>query len=115
MGSLATKVPPGVPLDTQSPDWLSKAAFVLNNALAGKLHNQGTVTLNNGGAIGWQSTTVSDARAGPDSVILLMGTNQLGAIALDQWWISTRTKNAFTITHVSTSTATCTAAYAIFG
>ena len=111
MGSLGQKAKPGVALDVADPGWPRQISQVVNQVLIGKTNNTGTVTLNNGGV----STTVSDARCGPDSVILLMATSPLGAVALDQWSVQTRTDGAFTISHISTSTANATAAYALFG
>ncbi len=111
MGSLAPSANPGVPLNPEDPGWGIRIARVVNNLLIGKLNNTGTVTLGNGVV----STTVSDARCGPSSVVLLMATSSTGAVALDQWSIQTRTNGAFTITHISTSTANCTASYALFG
>lgn len=111
MGSLNRKANPGVNLDPAEAGWGRRVAQVVNNLLIGKLNNTGSVTLVNGGI----STTVSDARCSGSSVINLMATSATGAIALDQWWISTRTDGAFTITHISTSTANCTASYSLLG
>lgn len=111
MGSLAQKARPAVVLEPEDPSWGRLISNVVNNAMSGKLNNTGSVTLVNGGV----STTVSDARCGPDSVILLMATSATGAVALDQWSVQTRTDGAFTISHISTSTANATASYAIIG
>lgn len=111
MGSLGLKASPGVNIEPEEQGWGRRVSQVLNNILIGKLNNTGTVTLKNGGV----STTVSDARCGPGSVINLMATSATGAVALDQWWISTRTDGSFVITHISTSTANCTASYALLG
>lgn len=110
MGSLANKANPGVPSDISIPGWGELVASTVNNLLIGKLNDTGVVTLKIG-----VSTTVSDARVGPDSVILMMATSPSGAVALDQWSVQTRTDGAFTLTHISTSTSNCTAAYAILG
>ncbi len=116
MGSLANKAKPSVPpYVADSEEWLRKLASVVQNVTQGKVNVTGSVTLNNGGVGGWHSTTVSDARCGVDSFILLQATSQTGAIALDQWYIQTITDGSFTITHISTSTANCTAKYAILG
>lgn len=111
MGSLANTAAPGVPTDPKAPGWGEQISTTVNNILVGKLNNNGTVRLNLGGV----STTVSDARVGPNSVINLMPTNTLGAISLNQWGITTRTNGSFTIAHLSTSTSTATAAYVVFG
>ena len=111
MGSLANKANPGVGLDPTIPGWAEQVGTTLNNLLIGKLNNTGTIRLVHGGV----STTVSDARCGPNSVINIMATNAGGAVALDQWWVSTRTNGYFTVTHISTSTSTCTASYSVLG
>lgn len=111
MGSLALTAYSAIPLDPEAPGWGRQVAETANNMLIGKLNNTGTVTLGNGVV----STTVSDARCGPATVVLLMATSPLGAVALNQWSVQTRTNGAFTITHISTSTATATAAYCLLG
>jgi hypothetical protein len=111
MGSLSRTQPPGVNLDVQDPEFERLLAMVVNNILRGKLHNTGSVIFVHGGV----STTVSDIRCGINSVVFLMATNDDGAAALDTWRVSTITDGAFTVTHVSTSTSTAAAKYAIFG
>jgi hypothetical protein len=111
MGSLAQQANPGVNLDPEQPGWGRRVSKVINNLLVGKLNNTGNMTLNSGAV----STTVSDARVGPNSVILLMPTSATGSISLDQWRIQTRTDGSFTVTHTSTSTSDCTASYALLG
>ena len=91
--------------------WAEQVGSVINNLLIGKLNNTGTFILVNGGV----STTVSDVRCGPNSVINIMATNAGGAVALDRWSVQTKTNGSFVVTHVSTSTAMCTAGYAILG
>ena len=51
-------------------------AEVVNNIMDGKTNNTGSVTLATGGAT---STTITDARIGVDSVILLMPTDDVSA------------------------------------
>jgi hypothetical protein len=111
MGSLAPSARPTIPANPDSPGWGLQVARAINSLLTGKLNNTGAVTLRANAV----STSVSDARCGPGSVILLVGTSATGAVALDQYWISTRTDGAFCITHVSTSTSNCTAAYVLLG
>ena len=53
-------------------------AEVVNNIMDGKTNNTGSVTLATGGAT---STTITDARIGVDSVILLMPTDDVSASA----------------------------------
>ena len=53
-------------------------AEIVNNIMDGKTNNTGSVTLATGGAT---STTITDARIGVDSVILLMPTDDISASA----------------------------------
>lgn len=53
-------------------------AEVVNNIMNGKTNNTGSVTLATGGAA---TTTITDARIGVDSVILLMPTDDVSATA----------------------------------
>ena len=111
MGSLGQSANPGVNIEPDNPGWGRRIAQVVNNLLIGKLNNTGSVTFNSGGV----STTVSDLRCGPNSVVNFMATSNTGAAALDTWWISTRTNGSFTIAHVSTSTSDATADYTLLG
>ena len=107
MGSLARTANPGVTNDPAEAGWGQRVSKVVNNLLIGKLNNTGTVIL----ASGATSTTVSDARCGPSSVVLFMST---GALPLGTHSVQTRTNGAFTVTRTST-TGTCTVAYALLG
>ena len=107
MGSLAPGAFPAVPLDPEVPDWGRQVAEATNNILIGKLNNTGTAVLPNGVA----SITVSDARCGPNTVIVPMAS---GSVPLGHWSIQTRTNGAFTITRVST-TGNCSIAYTLLG
>ena len=112
MGSLAPKGYLGVPpFNPNEADHRRQLASALNNVLQGKLNNTVSITLKEDAV----STTVSDHRAGPDSVILAMPTSLNASVALDQWYVNTRTSGSFVLTHISTSTSDCTAVYAIFG
>ena len=53
-------------------------AEIVNNIMDGKTNNTGSVTLATGGA---STTTITDARIGVDSVILLMPTDDISASA----------------------------------
>lgn len=53
-------------------------AEIVNNIMDGKTNNTGSVTLATGGA---STTTITDARIGADSVILLMPTDDISASA----------------------------------
>ena len=61
------------------------------------------------------STTVSDARVGPNSVILPMATSANAGLALTTWSVRTQTEGSFVLTHLSTSTNDCTLFYVAFG
>lgn len=107
MGSLAPTAKPGVHLDPAQPRWGERISRVVNNLLVGKMNNTGTVIL----ASGAGSVTVSDARCSPESVVHIMAT---GATPIGHWSVQTRTNGAFTVTRTST-TGTCTIAYALIG
>lgn len=112
MGSLSNNPHPSVaPFIDDEREHRRQLSSVLGNAMLGKLNNTGSGTLTNGAV----STTVSDARVGPNSIIQLMPTSATAAVDLAGYSIRTRTKGSFTITHVSTSTADCTFGYAILG
>ncbi len=115
MGSLNRTAPPSLDLEVEDKEFRRKVALITNNILKGKLNNTGSVTFVNGGAGGFASTTVSDARCGINSVVFFMATTADGAAALNTWRISTITDGSFVVTHVSTSTASASAKYAIFG
>lgn len=85
---------------------------VVNNILAGKQNNTGSVTL----AVSATTTAVTNYIVGPESVILFMPTNLAGAgeLAAGGMYVSARVKNAFTITHASAGT-TRTFDYVVVG
>lgn len=112
MGSLAPKGYLGVPVvNWNEEEHRRQLAAAVNNILQGKLNNVVSFTLREDAT----STSVSDVRAGPDSIILPVATSLNASIALDQWYIGSRTSGSFTLVHGSTSTSDCTAVYAIFG
>lgn len=77
----------------------------------GHLDNTGTVTLVTGTA----ATVVTDFRVGPNSVIGFMPTTSNAAAALATTYVSSRSAEAFTITHANTTTADRAFAYSILG
>lgn len=107
MGSLSPSANPSVSYNPEEPGWAARVARVVNNLLIGKLNNTGTRILADGAA----SITVSDARCSPSSVVNIMAT---GITPIGHWSVQTRTNGAFTITRTST-TGTCTVAYALLG
>jgi hypothetical protein len=111
MGSLNRTSSPALDLDVEDAEFRRKVAMIVNNILSGRLHNTGSITFVHGGV----STTVSDIRCSINSVVFLMATNADGAAALDTWRVSTITDGSFVVTHISTSTSTAAAKYAVFG
>ena len=114
MGSLGNKASFPSVGQPQGPDdrlWSQRVASALQGAASGKLNTVGTATLINGGV----STTVSDQRCSPNSVVMLMPTSANAQTALAQYSVRTITNGAFTITHVLTATGDCTLGYAILG
>ena len=87
-------------------------ATVVNNILAGKQNNTGTLTLTTSAT----SSAIIDYIVGPESVILFMPTNAAGAaeLAAGGMYVSARAKNTFTITHANAGT-TRTFDYVVIG
>lgn len=112
MGSLARSAFQSVPQIIGDDKELSRRLReAVNLILQGKLNCTANTTLTKDAI----STTVSDVRAGPTSVILPMPTSPTGAAAFTTWNVSTRLTGSFVFSHVSTSTSDATATYAIFG
>jgi len=85
---------------------------VVNNILAGKQNNCGTVTLTNSAT----TTVVTDYIVGPESAILFMPTTAAAAteLAAGGMYVSARAANTFTITHAS-ATTTRSYTYVVIG
>jgi len=84
-------------------------AEVLNNSMAGKTNNTGSVTLRASNT----TTTITDERLGFDSVVLL---SPLTANAAAQSpYISTKAKGSVVITHTSVASADLNFDYIIVG
>lgn len=112
MGSLYKKGSPIVPVrNPNEEEHRRQLAEGVNRALQGLLNNLGETSLKKNAV----SSTVSDHRVGPESLIVPMATTLNAATALDTWWISTQTDGSFVMSHVSTSTSDATIRYAIFG
>ena len=75
---------------------------VVNNILAGKQNNTGSVTL----ATSATTTVVTSYIVGPETVLLFMPTNAAAAteLAAGGMYVSSRGKNTFTITHANAGT-----------
>ena len=112
MGSLFKKGTPVVPVvNPNEAEHRRQLAEGVNRALIGLLNNIANASLRKDAV----STTISDQRSGPDSLIVPMATSVDGAVALNQWRVSTQTDGSFVMTHISTSTSDATIRYAIFG
>lgn len=112
MGSLARAAFQNVPqIIGDDKEQARRVREALNLVLQGKMNCNADVVLLKDAV----STTVSDVRAGPNSVILPMPTSPNGSLAFSVWRVSTRTTGSFVFSHVSTSTSDATATYAIFG
>lgn len=111
MGSLAQDPRKSVAFHEDEVENRRQIVEVLANAMQGKLNNRGTGTLANGAA----TTTITDPRVGPFSVILLMPTSTTAAGKLIGYGILTRSIGSFVITHVVPTTTDCTFDYVVFG
>lgn len=111
MGSLATDQRKSIQFHEDEVENRRQIVEVLANAMQGKLNNRGTGTLANGA----NTTTVTDARAGPFSVIYVMPTSVNAAGKLIGYGIFTRSVGSFVISHVAPTTTDCTFEYVIFG
>ena len=88
-------------------------AQVVNQILEGKLNSTGEFTCTASAT----TTTVTDYRAGKDSVVLLMPTTANAAAEMGNGtiYISTRAKQSFTVTHASNTQSDRTFGYIIIG
>ena len=86
---------------------------VVNNILDGNTNNKGSVTLTASAA----STAVTDLRAGPESVVVLMPTtaNASAEVGAGTIYVSARAKQTFTLTHANNGQTDRTYKYAIIG
>lgn len=90
----------GVPLFDPDPKALARQiTAVLNSILLGKTNNTKTVTLTANAA----STTITDARIGVDTVLLLMPQTANAAAALATTYVSAtgRVNGSVTISHAN--------------
>jgi hypothetical protein len=92
-------------------DTARNTAFVIRQNKEGKTNNTGTVTL----ADGSSTTTVTDRRAGSDSVITFMPTTANAAADLANLYVSSRDDGQFTLTHTNNSQTDRTYGYVITG
>ena len=104
---------PSVPVVWNGPteEWIRLVAEAVRGLQDGKILATGTVTLTASSA----TTTLSDRRIGPNSVILLMPTTANAAGALATTYVNARTNESATINHTSNAQSDKTFAYAILG
>ncbi len=85
-------------------------AEVVNNVVDGKVNSTGSITLASSGT----STTLTDARASRDSVILFMATTANAAAEMDNLYVTAGSGSA-TLTHSAHGNADCTYKYVVLG
>tara|TARA_B100000700_G_scaffold255457_1_gene288232 strand:- start:1146 stop:1460 length:315 start_codon:yes stop_codon:yes gene_type:complete len=95
-----------VPISSATPEELATAVNLL---IDGKMNAYGSFTL----ATSTTTTTVSDLRSGPDSIILFTPMTSNAASALTTTYISARAKQSFTITHANNSQSDRTFSYIV--
>lgn len=115
MGSLALATGKGFlsvePYNDDEKAHRRALAIVLNNAMQGKLNNTGTLTLTANAA----STTLTDARIGANSTILLMATTANAAGALATTYFSGFVDGSCTVNHANNAQVDRTFRYAVIG
>mgnify|MGYP001578810897 CR=1 FL=1 len=104
---------PAVPLQWNGPteEWIRLGAEAVRNLQDGKINATGTVTLTANAA----TTTLTDRRIGPDSVILFMPTTENAATAMGNLRVTSRGDGTATLTHTNNAQTDRTFAYAILG
>lgn len=86
-------------------------AEIVNGIMNGKTNNTGVVILNSGST----STTLTDARIGAESVIIMTPMTENAAKEFGTCYISARTNGSATITHQNTGHADLNYTYIIVG
>jgi len=86
-------------------------AQVTRNLLDGKIYSTGSVTLTANAA----STTLSDRRIGPNSVIVFMPTTSTSAAGLTALYVTGRGSSTATINHANNAQTDRTYGYAVLG
>lgn len=86
-------------------------AEIVNGIMNGKINNTGVVILNSSGT----STTLTDARIGAESVIIMTPMTENAAKEFGTCYISARTNGSATITHQNTGHADLNYTYIIVG
>jgi hypothetical protein len=115
MGSLATATGAGfpavAPYDDDEKAHRRAICVVLNNAMQGKLNNTGTFTITANVA----TTTLTDARIGSNSAVLLMATTANAAGALATTYFSSFANGSCTVNHANNAQVDRTFRYAVVG
>ena len=92
-------------------EWSGMLAVAIQNILDGKILATGSVTLTDSSA----TTTLTDLRIGPNSVILFMPTTANAATGWTALYVSARGKQTATLTHANNAETDRTYAYAVLG
>ena len=92
-------------------EWVRKIADILNNVLEGKINATGSVTLTASSA----TTTLTDARIGPNTVIAFMPTTSNAAAGVTALYVSARTEGSATLTHANNAQIDRTYGYSLLG
>lgn len=115
MGSLATASGQGylgvLPYDDNEARHRRQIALVLNNVLQGKLNNTSSFTV----AANVATTTLTDARIGSNSVILLMPTTANAAAALANVYFTAFVKGSCTVNHANNAQVDRIFKFAVIG
>lgn len=115
MGSLALAAAKGYPtvspFDEDEARHRRQIAEVVGNLMNGKSNNTGSVTLTANAA----TTTLSDARIGANSTILLMATTANAAGALATTYFDNFLDGSCRVNHANNAQADKTFRYAVIG
>jgi len=87
-------------------------AEVVRGIMDGKTNNTATITLATGGAV---TTTLTDRRIGPDSVIVFVPASSAANADSSRIYASAQGQGTATVNHVANSVANKTYRYAIIG
>jgi hypothetical protein len=86
-------------------------AEIVNGIMDGKTNNTGTITLRSSNT----TTTLTDARIGAESVIIMTPMSENAAKEFGSAFISARTNGSATITHKNTGHADLNYTYIVVG
>jgi hypothetical protein len=87
-------------------------AEVVRGIMDGKTNNTATITLATGGAV---TTTLTDRRIGPDSVIVFVPASSAANADSSRIYASAQGQGTATVNHVANNVANKTYRYAIIG